>query len=67
MKGCKGDSESPREKEIKRRRERGKGAVDSSNHQLQDNFSKDMTFFKLEVPFICREQVGTEEVELPSI
>ena len=46
MKGGKGGSERAREKEIKRRRERGKGAVESSNGQWQDNFSKDMCLFK---------------------
>ena len=49
MKGGKGESERAREKEIKRRRERGKGAVDSSNRQWQDNFSKDMTLFKVDI------------------
>ena len=49
MKGGKGESERAREKEIKRRRERGTGAVDSSNRQWQDNFSKDMTLFKVDI------------------
>ena len=47
MKGGKGESERAREKEMKRRRERGKGAVVSSNCQWQDNFSKDVSFFKV--------------------
>ena len=50
MKGGKGESERAREKEIKRRRERGKGAVDSSNRQWQDNCSKDMSWFKVDIP-----------------
>ena len=50
MKGGQGESERAREKEIKRRRERGKGAVDSSNRQWQDNCSKDMSWFKLDIP-----------------
>ena len=33
LKGGKGESERAREKEIKRRRERGTGAVESSNRQ----------------------------------
>ena len=49
MKGGKGGSERAREKEIKRRRERGKGAVESSNGQWQDNFSKDMCLFKVDI------------------
>ena len=36
MKGGQGESERAGEKEIKRRRERGKGAVGSSNRQWQD-------------------------------
>ena len=48
LKGCKGDSESPREKEIKRKRERGTGAVDSSTLHWQDSFSKDMSLFKVD-------------------
>ena len=48
MKGCKGESESPREKEIKRKRERGTGAVDSSNLHWQDSFSKDMSWVKVD-------------------
>ena len=48
LKGCKGESESPREKEIKRKRERGTGAVDSSNLHWQDSFSKDMSLFKVD-------------------
>ena len=50
MKGGKGESERAREKEMKRRRERGKGAVDSRNRQWQDNFSKDMCLFKVDIP-----------------
>ena len=43
MKGGKWERERAREKEIQRRRERGKGAVDSSNRQWQYKFSKDMS------------------------
>ncbi len=34
----------------KERRERGKGAVDSSNRQWQDSCSKDMSWFKVDIP-----------------
>ena len=50
MKGGKGESERAREKEMKRRRERGTGALDSSNRQWQDNFPKDMTWCKVDIP-----------------
>ena len=50
MKGGKGESERAREKEMKRRRERGTGALDSSNRQWQDNFPKDMSWFKVDIP-----------------
>ena len=50
MKGGKGESERARENEMKRSRERGKGAVDSSNRQCQDNGSKDMSLFKVNIP-----------------
>ena len=60
MKGGKGESERAREKEIKRRRERGKGAVDSSNRQWQDNFSKDMTLFKVDIT-----QMGQTSTRVP--
>ena len=50
MKGGKGESERAREKDIKSRRERGKGAVVSSNCQWQDNCSKDVSFFKVDIP-----------------
>jgi len=55
--GAKVESESAREKEINRRRERGKGAVYSSNQQCQDNCSKDITLFKLDIPQM--EQTST--------
>ena len=48
LKGGKGESERAREKDIKSRRERGKGAVVSSNCQWQDNCSKDVSFFKVD-------------------
>ena len=60
MKGGQGESERAREKEIKRRRERGKGAVDSSNRQWQDNFSKDMTLFKVDIT-----QMGQTSTRVP--
>ena len=50
LKGGRGESERAREKEMKRRRERGKRTVDSSNRQWQDNFSKDMCLFKVDIP-----------------
>jgi len=50
LKGGQGESERAREKEMKRRRERGKRTVDSSNRQWQDNFSKDMCLFKVDIP-----------------
>ena len=60
LKGCKGESEGPREKEIKRRRERGKGAVDSSNRPCQDKFPKDMSWFKVDIP-----QMGQSSTLVP--
>ena len=48
MKGGKGESERAREKEMKRRRERGTAAVDSSNREWQDNCSKDVSLFKVD-------------------
>ena len=50
LKGGKGESERAREKDIKSRRERGKGAVVSSNCQWQDNCSKDVSLFKVDIP-----------------
>ena len=50
MKGGKGESERAREKEMKRRRDRGTGAVETSNRQRQDNCSKDMSLFKVDIP-----------------
>ena len=50
MKGGQGERERAREKEIKRRRERGTGAVESSNGQWQHYFSKDMSWFKVDIP-----------------
>ena len=60
MKGGKGESERAREKEMKRRRERGKGAVVSSNCQWQDNFSKDVSFFK-----VASTQMGQTSTLVP--
>jgi len=50
LKGGQGESERAGEKEIKRRRERGKGAVGSSNRQWQDQekCSKDVSLFKVD-------------------
>ena len=48
MKGGQGESERAREKEMKRRRERGKRTVDSSNRQWQGNCSKDLSCFKVD-------------------
>ena len=50
LKGGRGESERAREKEMKRRRERGTGALDSSNRQWQDNFPKDMSWCKVDIP-----------------
>ena len=50
MKGGRGESERAREKEMKRRRERGTGAVDSNHRPSQDYCSKDMTWFKVDIP-----------------
>ena len=50
MKGGQGEREIARKKEIKCRRERGKGAVDSRNRQWQENCSKDMSWFKVDIP-----------------
>ena len=50
MKGGRGESERAREKEMKRRRERGTGAVDSSNREWQDNGSKNMSWCKVDIP-----------------
>ena len=58
--GGKGESERAREKDIKSRRERGKGAVVSSNCQWQDNCSKDVSFFKVDIP-----QMGQTSTRVP--
>ena len=50
MKGGQGEREIARKKEMKRRRERGTGAVDSSNREWQDNCSKNMALFKVDIP-----------------
>ena len=50
LKGGREESERAREKEMKRRRERGTGAVDSSNREWQDICSKDMSWFKVDSP-----------------
>ena len=62
MKGGQGESERAGEKEIKRRRERGKGAVGSSNRQWQDQekCSKDVSLFKVDIP-----QVGQSSTLVP--
>ena len=62
MQGGKGESERAGEKEIKRRRERGKGAVGSSNRQWQDQekCSKDVSLFKVDIP-----QVGQSSTLVP--
>ena len=60
MKGGQGESERARGKEMKRRRERGKRTVDSSNRQWQDNFSKDMCLFKVDIP-----QMGQSSTLVP--
>ena len=50
MKGCQGEREIARKKEMKRRRERGTGALDSSHRQWQENCSKGMSWFKVDIP-----------------
>jgi len=50
LKGVRGESERAREKEMKRRRERGTAAVDSSNREWQDNCSKNMSWCKVDIP-----------------
>ena len=50
LKGGKGESERAREKEMKRRSERGTGAVDSSNREWQGNCSKNMSWCKVDIP-----------------
>ena len=64
MKGGKGESERAREKEMKRRRERGKRTVDSSNRQWQDNFSKDMCLFKVDIPQMGQISIRVRESSL---
>ena len=60
MKGGQGERETARQKEMKGRRERGKGAVDSRNRQWQDNCSKDMTLFKVDIT-----QMGQTSTRVP--
>ena len=60
MKGGKGERERAREKDIKSRRERGKGAVASSNCQWQDNCSMDVSFFKVD-----STQMGQTSTRVP--
>ena len=60
IEGGKGECERAREKEIKRRRERGTGAVESSNGQWQHYFSKDMSWFKVDIP-----QMGQTSTRVP--
>ena len=43
-----GERERARAKAINRKRERGTGAVDSSNRQWQGNCSKDLSCFKVD-------------------
>ncbi|MDE5238844.1 hypothetical protein PYX50_26055, partial [Serratia marcescens] len=50
LKGGRGESERAREKEMKRRRERGTAAVDSSKREWQDNCSKNMSWCKVDIP-----------------
>ena len=64
MEGVKGASERAREKEMKRRRERGTGAVDSSNCQWQDNFPKDMSWFKVDNPQVVQTSTLVPESSL---
>ena len=64
MKGGRGDSERAREKEMKRRRERGTGAVDSSNREWQDTCSKDMSWFKVDIPQIGQTSTLVRESSL---
>ena len=60
MNGGQGERERAREKEMKRRRERGTGAVDSSNREWQDICSKDMSWFKVDIP-----QMGQTSTRVP--
>ena len=64
MKGGQGESERAGEKEIKRRRERGKGAVGSSNRQWQDNFPKDMSWCKVDIPQMIQTSTLVPESSL---
>ena len=50
IEGGRGESERAREKEMKRRRERGTAAVDSSKREWQDNCSKNMSWCKVDIP-----------------
>ena len=64
MKGGKGESERAREKEMKRRRERGTGAVDSSNREWQDNGSKNMSWCKVDIPHMGQTSTLVPESSL---
>ena len=50
MKRRNGESERAREKEIKRKRERGKLAVGSRNRPWQEEGSKDVSLFEVDIP-----------------
>jgi len=64
LKGGRGESERAREKEMKRRRERGQGAVDSSHRQCQDNCSKDLSWFKVDIPQMGQTSTRVRESSL---
>ena len=64
MKGGRGESERAREEEMKRRRERGTAAVDSSNREWQDICSKDMSWFKVDIPQIGQTSTLVRESSL---
>ena len=64
IEGGKGECERAREKEIKRRRERGTGAVESSNGQWQHYFSKDMSWFKVDIPQMGQTSTRVRESSL---
>ena len=64
LKGGRGESERAREKEMKRRRERGTGALDSSNRQWQDNFPKDVSWCKVDIPQMIQTSTLVPESSL---
>ena len=64
LKGVRGESERAREKEMKRRRERGTGALDSSNRQWQDNGSKNMSWCKVDIPHMGQTSTLVRESSL---